>query len=94
MKLSEQVKSISYLKTNTAKIIRDLSANQSAIIITQNGEAKAILQDLKGYEKNQETLALLKILALGQQEIELGKTKPAKQAFTELKKNSTWKNKV
>lgn len=64
MKLSNSIKSISYLKANAANLIADINKNQSTFIITQNGEGKVVVQDLKLYEKTQETLAMLKLLAL------------------------------
>lgn len=64
MKLSESVKSISYLKANAADIIADINKNQKTIVITQNGEAKVVVQDIKAYEKTQETMAMLKLLAM------------------------------
>lgn len=64
MKLSESVKSISYLKTNAANLIDEINKNQKTYVITQNGEAKVVVQDIKLYEKTQETLAMLKLLAM------------------------------
>ncbi len=64
MKLSERVKPISYLKAHAPEIIRGLAAGQEPIVITLHGEAKAVLQDVGRFEETQETLALLKILAL------------------------------
>lgn len=64
MKLSESVKSISYLKSNAAQLVDEINKNQKTYVITQNGEAKVIVQDIKVYEKNQETLALLKLLVM------------------------------
>ena len=64
MKLSESVKSISYLKANAANLIDDINKNQKTFVITQNGEAKVVVQDIKIYEKMQETMAMLKILAM------------------------------
>ena len=64
MKLSESVKSISYLKANAASLIDDINKNQKTFVITQNGEAKVVVQDIKIYEKMQETIAMLKILAM------------------------------
>lgn len=64
MKLSESVKSISYLKSNAANLINDINKNQKTLVITQNGEAKVIVQDIKIYEKTQETMAMLKLLAM------------------------------
>lgn len=63
MKLSESVKSISYLKANAANLIEEINKEQKTFVITQNGEAKVIVQDIKVYEKNQETMAMLKLLA-------------------------------
>ena len=87
MKLSEQVKPISYLKAHTAEVIREVSDNHKAVIITQNGEAKAIVQDLDSYEKTKESLALLKIIAQGKQEIESGEFEPITKAFKSIRKS-------
>ncbi len=76
MRYSSQVKSISYLKANAADVLTQLAERREPMVITQNGEAKAVIQDVASYEQTQETLALLKILALGSQEIEAGKVKP------------------
>ncbi len=70
MKYSTRIKPISYLKANAAEIVRTLAEDRSALVITQNGEAKAVMQDVATYEQTQETLALLKVLALGKREIE------------------------
>jgi len=64
MKLSESVKSISYLKANAANLIEEINKNQKTYFITQNGEAKVVVQDIKAYEKMQETMAMLKLLAM------------------------------
>jgi len=76
MRFSTQVKSISHLKANAAEILGDLAAQREPLVITQNGEAVAILQDVASFEETQETLALLKLLALGQREIEEGAVRP------------------
>lgn len=86
MKFSTQVKPISYLKSHTAEIVRDLTENREPMLITQNGEAKLVVMDVKSYEEQEETLALLKILALGNREIEQGKFRDAEDVFSELGK--------
>ena len=86
MKLSESVKPISYLKSHASEVIRDVSENYKTILITHNGEAKAILQDVKVYEKQQETLAMLKLLTLSTKSIKEGKAKSIKKAFSDLQK--------
>lgn len=70
------IKPISYLKANAAEVLQNLSENREPFLITQNGEARAVMQDIATYENTQETLALLKILALGNQEIAEGKITP------------------
>jgi prevent-host-death family protein len=74
MKYTSRIKPISYLKANAAKIVRGLAESGEPLIITQNGEATAVIQDIASYEQTQETLALLKILALGEQQAREGKT--------------------
>ena len=65
MKLSSRIRPISYLKAHAAEIVRTLAAQGEPLVITQNGEAKAVMQDIGSYEQTQETMALLKVLALG-----------------------------
>lgn len=85
MRLSNQIKPISYLKSHAAEIIRNIGDQGEPIIITQNGEAKAIIQDIDSYEQTQETMALLKILALGNRQIEEGKVVSATDAINRLR---------
>ena len=85
MKLSEQIKSISYLKAHAADVVRNLSTQAGPLVITQNGEAKAVMQDVNSYEQTQETMALLKMLALGQRQIDEGKARPADDVIAELR---------
>ena len=86
MKYSEAIKPISYLKTHASEIIRDISNKQDTLIITQNGKAKAVVQDIKIYEQTQESLALLKILAQSSANLSKGNFKPASKSFSDLKK--------
>ena len=85
MKYSTRVKPISYVKANAAELIRELAEKREPLIITQNGEAKAVMQDVASYEQDQEALALLKILALGRRQVEEGKTVPAAAASRRLR---------
>lgn len=59
MRYSSQVKPISYLKANAAEVLTQLTARKEPFVITQNGEAKVVIQDVASYEETQETLALL-----------------------------------
>lgn len=86
MKFSTQVKPISYLKSHAAEIIKNISESREPMLITQNGEAKLVVMDVHSYEEQEETLALLKLLALGNQEIEQGKFRLADDVFDDLDK--------
>lgn len=85
MRYSDHVKPISYLKANAAEVLSRLAEEREPLVITQNGEAKAVLQDVASYQETQETLALLKILALGSREVEQGKVKPAAEVIARLR---------
>jgi prevent-host-death family protein len=86
MKLSTAVKPISYLKTHASELIRNITNTRQALVVTHNGEAKVIVQDIRSYERMQETLALLKILTGSKQNIKRGKVKPIEEAFRSLEK--------
>ena len=83
---SENIKPISYFKTHASEVIKDVSDNHKTLIITQNGEAKVIVQDIRSFEQSQESLALLKILALSANNLKEGRIKPLKRAFDDLQK--------
>jgi prevent-host-death family protein len=84
MKLRERIKPVSYLRAHTAQLISELSAQRGTVVITQNGEARAVVQDIESYEQTQESLAMLKLLAQSQRSIEAGKYKPLRKAFADL----------
>jgi prevent-host-death family protein len=85
VRYSSQVKPISYLKANAAEVLTHLAENRQPLVITQHGEAKAVMQDVASFEETQETLALLKILALGQQDVEAGRLKAAADVVERLR---------
>ena len=86
MKLSKNIRPISYFKSHTAEIIKQLHRSQKTMIITQNGEAKAVVQDIESFEQQQESMALLKALAQSKASIEQGKAQTLEQAFADLDK--------
>ncbi|HEX8711848.1 MAG TPA: type II toxin-antitoxin system Phd/YefM family antitoxin [Terracidiphilus sp.] len=73
MRFSTQIKPISYVKAHTAELLDRIADEREPIIITQNGEARAVLVDIHSFEESQETLALLKILAIGKKQVEAGR---------------------
>lgn len=89
MKYSSRIKPISYVKANAAELIRELAEKREPLVITQNGEATAVMQDVASYEATQDTLALLKILALGRRDVEAGKAIPLAEAARRLRARRT-----
>ena len=85
MKLSSQIKPISYLKAHAAEIVRNLSGQGEPLVITQNGEAKVVILDIESYEQTQMSMALLKILALGTRQVEEGKVQSADDVVQRLR---------
>lgn len=89
MRYSTQVKPISYLKANAAEVLTHIAEQREPLVITQNGEAKAVLQDVASYEETQETLALLKLLAMGNQDVAAGRLKPVGEVIARLRAKRT-----
>jgi prevent-host-death family protein len=85
MRYSTRIKPITYLKANAADVLKELSEVREPLVITQNGEAKAVIQDVRSWEETQETLALLKILALGNAQVDAGEVKPAREVIARLR---------
>jgi len=88
MKLTNRVKPISKLKAQAADVIDDVTRSKTPVVITVNGEAKAVLQDIASYEETQEALALLKILALANKDVVAGKVRPMKAAFAQVRRRA------
>jgi len=84
MKLSTAVKPISYLKAHASELIRDITNTRRTLVVTHNGEAKVVVQDIRSYERMQETLALLKILTRSKQNIQRGNAKSMDDVFKSL----------
>jgi prevent-host-death family protein len=88
MRYSTQIKPISYLKANAAEVLNELTEQRRPLVITQNGEARAVIQDVASFEETQEMLALLKILALGNQQVTEGRVKPVADVVKRLRERA------
>ncbi len=86
MQLSQTIKPISYLKSKTADVINSVSENRQSIIITQNGETKVVIQDIKSYESLRNSLSLLKLIVLSEDDIRKGDVTPQDEMFENLEK--------
>ena len=78
------IKPISYIKTNAAEMMKYVNDNRTPIIITQNGEAKAVLMDIDSYQNMQNAFALLNIIKISEDEIKKGDFQYSDDVFTEL----------
>ncbi len=86
MTLATQIKPISYLKSNAADIVKNFATNPEPLIITQNGEAKMAVVEINQYERQQEQLALLRLVALGRKEYRAGNYTDTQAFFDEMDK--------
>jgi prevent-host-death family protein len=89
VRYSTQIRPISYLKANAAEVLQLLERQRKPMIITRNGEAKAVIQDVASYEETQETLALLKTLALGSQQVARGEITPISEVAGRMRARAT-----
>ncbi|MGD0628204.1 MAG: type II toxin-antitoxin system Phd/YefM family antitoxin [Terracidiphilus sp.] len=94
MRFSTQIKPISYVKAHAAELLDRINEEREPIIITQNGEARAVLVDVHTYEESQETMALLQILAIGEKEIEAGQTYPLKDVINDIRRGRSQQSRI
>ncbi|MDR3774134.1 MAG: type II toxin-antitoxin system Phd/YefM family antitoxin [Terracidiphilus sp.] len=92
MRYSTQIKPISYVKAHAAELLDQITEDRQPIIITQNGEARAVLVDVRSYEKSQETMALLQILAIGKKQVEAGQSYPLSEVIGKIRGRQSAKN--
>jgi len=84
--LSQDIKPISYIKTNAADMMRYVNDNKNPIVITQNGEAKAVLVDIESYQSMQNAFTLLKIVQLSEKDVRAGNFKESNEVFSDIRK--------
>jgi len=89
MKNASDIKPVSYLKSHLADMLTQINETHRPIFITQNGEARAVLQDAKSYDRIRTTLGLLKLIAQGEEDVKQGRTKTQKDVFADLSKSLT-----
>jgi prevent-host-death family protein len=83
--LKEDIKPISYIKTNAADMMKYVNDNKNSIVITQHGEAKAVLIDIESYQTMKNAFNLLNMIQLSEKDIRSGNIKESEQVFKELK---------
>src|SRR5574344_918872 len=84
-KLQECVKPISYIKTNAADMMKYVNENKNSLVITQNGEAKAVLMDVESYQTMKDAFNLLKMIQLSEKDVRDGKCRNSDQVFKDIR---------
>jgi prevent-host-death family protein len=84
MNILQDIKPVTYLKSRAADILKQINETHRPVIITQNGEPKAILQDPKSYENMRNAIGILKLISQGEDEIRNGKAKPQQEVFDSI----------
>jgi prevent-host-death family protein len=84
--LKNDIKPISYIKTNAAEMMKYVNERKNPIVITQNGEARAVLVDIETYQETQDAFALINLIKIAEKDMQDGNVEPADKVFTELKK--------
>ena len=91
MNISTDIKSVTYLKSRAADLLKQINETGRPVIITQNGEPKAVLQDPKSYENMRNAIGILKLLSQGEEDVKNGRSKPQKDVFAHVEKSLTGK---
>jgi prevent-host-death family protein len=86
MSISKDIKPITYLKSKAPDLLRQINETHRPVVITQNGEPRAILQDPESYENMRNAIGILKLISQGEQDVRAGKTKPQKEVFAKIEK--------
>lgn len=86
--MSENIVSLSEFKSNATRLIAELKQHPQSLILTQNGRASVVVQDMKTYQRQLDTINMLKLVALGETDVKKGRLISQSQLFTELKKQT------
>ena len=86
MNISRDIKPVTYLKSRAADLLKEINDTHRPVIITQNGEPRAVLQDPKSYENMRNAIGILKLISQGEEEIREAKLKPQEEVFTNIEK--------
>jgi prevent-host-death family protein len=84
MNISRDIKPVTYLKSRAADLLKQINETHRPVIITQNGEPRAVLQDPESYENMRNAIGLLKLISLGEEDIKDGKSKSQEEVFANI----------
>jgi prevent-host-death family protein len=86
MKLSEDIKPVTYMKARAAQLLREVKRSRRPVVITQRGEAQAVLLDVATYEALRDATLLLQLTAQGEADVQAGRTVPQAEAFARVRR--------
>jgi prevent-host-death family protein len=84
LNISTDIKPVTYLKANAADLLKQINETHRPVIITQNGEPKAVLQDPKSYENMRNAIGLLKLISQGEEDIRIGRANSQEDMFKNI----------
>ncbi len=84
MSLETDIRPISYLKAHTADLLKQVNATERPVVITQNGEPKAVLQDVGSYQSMRNAIGLLKLISQGEEAVRGNRVKAQEDVFADL----------
>jgi prevent-host-death family protein len=84
MNISRDIKPVTYLKSRASDLLKQINETHRPVIITQNGEPRAVLQDPESYENMRNAIGLLKLISLGEEDIKDGKSKSQEEVFANI----------
>jgi len=84
MNITNDIKPVTYLKSRAADLLNQINETHRPVIITQNGEPRAVLQDPESYENMRNAIGILKLLSQGEADIRTGRTKAQESVFSEI----------
>lgn len=87
MNITSDIKPITYLKSKAADLLNQINNTHRPVIITQNGEPRAVLQDPKSYENMRNAIGILKALSQGESDIKMGESKSQEEVFSGIERS-------
>lgn len=86
MNTRRDIRPVTYLKARAAELLEQINENRRPVVITQNGEARAVIMDPESYDSLRRAAGILKLLAQGEEDVRLGRTRPQDQVFADLER--------
>jgi len=84
MNITDDIKSVSFLKSRAADLLSQINETHRPVIITQNGEPRAVLQDPESYENMRNAIGLLKLISQGESDVRNGKVRAQEDMFKDI----------